>query len=52
VETLTRTFRSERQTLTTMTSPAELLRELELIRNGFNHEGREIGVRCVSAPVP
>jgi DNA-binding IclR family transcriptional regulator len=49
-----RTYRFERHTPTTITSSAELLAELEQIRQygyGLDREEREIGVRCVAAPV-
>lgn len=49
-----RTYHFERHTPTTITSSAELMAELEQIRRlgyGLDREEREIGVRCVAAPV-
>lgn len=54
VESWATTFRFERHTPATITSARELLGELAAIRTrgyAFDREEREVGVRCVAAPV-
>lgn len=54
VEAWAATFRFERHTPTTITSAGGLVRELEAIRArgyAFDREEREVGVRCVAAPI-
>jgi DNA-binding IclR family transcriptional regulator len=54
VEAWATTFRFERHTPTTITSAGELLRELDEIRArgyAFDREEREVGVRCIAAPI-
>jgi DNA-binding IclR family transcriptional regulator len=54
VEAWAMTFHFQRHTPTTITSAGALLRELEAIRArgyAFDREEREVGVRCVAAPI-